>query len=63
MNRFLNFLFVISIPFYVYDWYNFLINEDHGTLSCICISLLSLYFAIEIPERCKNMSNGKSFWY
>lgn len=63
MNRFLNFIFVFSIPCYIWDWYDYIVLKDRGFLIYVALVCLTLYFISEIPKRIYMYKNFGTIWY
>jgi hypothetical protein len=63
MNRFLNFIFVFSIPCYIWDWYDYIVNGERDVLIYVALICLTIYFIGEIPRRIILYRHFKSIWY
>jgi hypothetical protein len=63
MNKFLNFVFIFSIPCYIWDLYDIIILGDRSILIFISLICLTIFFAIEIPKRLIMLLLFGTFWY
>lgn len=63
MNKILNFLFIICIPCYIWDLYDYIVLKDRSFLIYVALVCLTLYFIIEIPKRIYMYKNFGTIWY
>jgi len=63
MNRFENWIFVISILCYIWDLYDFIYLGDRSFLIYIALICLTLYFIGEIPNRILMYKTFGTIWY
>jgi len=63
MNRFENWIFVIAILCYIWDWYDFIYLGDRDGLLYFAIACLSIYFIFEIPNRILMYKTFGTIWY
>ena len=63
MNILKNLLFILSFPFYAWDWYDYLIIGDRSIWIYIALICFTIYFIIEIPIRTDMYKKYKTIWY
>ena len=63
LNKILNILFVINIPCYIWDWYNYLVLGDQSNTSKLSLTCLTIFYMIDIPSRIVNYKKFKTIWY
>lgn len=63
MNNILNFLFIICIPCYLWDLYDFIYLGDRSFLIYVALVCLTLYFIGEIPKRIYMYKKFGTIWY
>ena len=63
MNKFLNFLFIFSIPCYIWDWYAYIVLKDKCFLIYLALVCFTLYFIGEIPKRIYMYKKFGTIWY
>ena len=63
INKLLNILFVINIPCYIWDLYDFIYLGDRGFLIYVALICLTLYFIGEIPKRIYMYKKFGTIWY
>ena len=44
-------MFVFSIPCYIWDWYDYIVNDDRDVLIYVALICLTIYFIGEIHRR------------
>ena len=63
INKLLNILFILCIPCYIWDWYDYIIVGERDTLIYIALVSLTLFFIIDIPRRIDHYKKFKTIWY
>ena len=63
LNKILNILFVINIPCYIWDLYDYIIIGDRSILIYISLICLTIFYMIDIPSRIVNYKKFKTIWY
>ena len=63
MYKILNFLFVLNIPCFIWDLYDFIIVGDRSIWIYIALISLTLFYIIEIPMRTEHYKKFKTIWY
>ena len=63
MNKFLNFIFAVSIPCYICDWYDYIVLGDRSMWIYLILVSLTMFYIMDIPDRIKMYKKHKTIWY
>ena len=63
LNKILNFCFIINIPCFIWDLYDYIVVGDRDIFIYTALISLTLFYIIDIPQRIDMYKKHKTIWY